>query len=134
MYSPIPRLGNLHTKLNVSSKNSSCEVLLQVKASSVNPSDINPLITFENTVLGSDVAGIVLEVGNDCTRLSVGDAVFGDIGANAFARFSEKKTKELGAYGEIAVAFGTFSLSLSLSLTYTHIIHDRESTREIRIK
>ena len=91
------RLGNLHTKYNLSSvsKNSTCEVLLQVKASSVNPSDINPTTAFEHTVLGSDVAGVVLDVGEDCERLKRGDTVFGDIGANTVARFSQKKTKEL---------------------------------------
>ena len=49
----------------------SCEVLIQVMASSVNPSDRYPSIAshYLPHVLGSDVAGTVVDVGADCTHL-----------------------------------------------------------------
>ena len=42
--------------------------------------------------------------GGVCTRLKVGDNVWGDIGANTHAKRGGAKTKELGGYGEYAVA------------------------------
>jgi NADPH:quinone reductase-like Zn-dependent oxidoreductase len=54
-------------------------------------------------VLGSDVAGLVVELGDGCNRLKVGDKVWGDIGANTYTS-SGAKTKELGGYGKYAVA------------------------------
>ena len=59
----------------------------------MNPSDINPATSFQHTVLGSDVAGVVVDIGEHCERLKPGDTVFGDIGANTIARFSQKKQK-----------------------------------------
>lgn len=54
-------------------------------------------------VLGSDVAGTVVAVGDGCTKLKVGDNVWGDIGANTLTA-SGQKTKELGGYAAYAVA------------------------------
>ena len=79
-------------------------MLIKVMASSVNPSDVSPHIQRHPKVLGSDVAGVVEAIGNGCTRLVVGDSVFGDIGANAVASSNQQKTKELGAYAEYVVA------------------------------
>lgn len=87
----------------------------------MNPSDINPTTAFEHTVLGSDVAGVVVDVGEDCERLKRGDTVFGDIGANAVARFSQEKTKELGAYVLLLVV--TLPLFSSLTLEHQHLKH-----------
>jgi len=75
-------------------------------ASSVNPSDRRPSVapSFERGghVLGSDVAGVVAEVGGGCSRLRVGDRVWGDIGANTHTA-TGGKTKELGGYGKYAM-------------------------------
>merc|ERR1712146_250274 len=68
----VPRLGDLHSKYDLKGSNASaCEVLIQVAASSVNPSDIHPTIAIYPSVLGSDVAGVVTSVGEGCTRLKV---------------------------------------------------------------
>lgn len=93
----IPTIGDLHRQY--SDLPSSCEYLLEVMASSVNPSDVSPQIAQYPHVIGSDVAAIVVEVGPGCTKLQVGDQVWADIGANT-RTVSGAKTKELGAYGE----------------------------------
>ena len=97
-----PKLGSLHELY--SDLPSECEVLIKVMASSVNPSDVSPHIQRRPKVLGSDVAGVVEAIGTGCTRLTVGTAVWGDIGANAVASSNQQKTKELGAYAEYVVA------------------------------
>jgi|EP00908_Phaeocystis_cordata_P000396 NADPH:quinone reductase-like Zn-dependent oxidoreductase len=102
---PVPAVGDLHKKY--SELPASCEVLIKVAASSVNPSDIHPTVASSMLphVLGSDVSGVVAQAGEDCQRLKVGDRVFGDIGANAHAKVPlHPKTKELGGYAEWAVA------------------------------
>jgi NADPH:quinone reductase-like Zn-dependent oxidoreductase len=69
-------------------------------------------------VMGSDIAGTVIAVGPGCTRLKVGDEVFGDIGANA--SFADNHggetvtTKQLGAWAEVCEALET-QLSLKPS-------------------
>jgi len=67
------------------------EVLLKVKAVSLNASDLEfvrgiPVYTRmwgfskpKYTILGSDVAGVIETVGKKVTQFKVGDAVFGDI-------------------------------------------------------
>jgi len=50
------------------------------------------------------VAGVVLNTSAGCARLKPGDRVWGDIGANTHAAGSGRRTKELGGYGEVAVA------------------------------
>lgn len=100
----VPVIGSLHdTFENLPSNFSSCEVLVQVMASSVNPSDVTPSVgrsKKQKVVLGSDVAGVVVAVDdqNPCKRLKVGSRVWGDIGANAHLSGSGLKTKELGGY------------------------------------
>eukprot|EP00656_Telonema_subtile_P017835 TRINITY_DN19619_c0_g1_i1.p1 TRINITY_DN19619_c0_g1~~TRINITY_DN19619_c0_g1_i1.p1 ORF type:complete len:423 (+),score=76.15 TRINITY_DN19619_c0_g1_i1:112-1269(+) len=100
---PQPLVGSLHELYNMPA---ACEVLVRVHASSVNPSDISPTIARYPKVLGSDVAGVVEAVGPGCTRLSVGQAVWGDIGANTNTS-NGTKTKELGAYAQHVVALET---------------------------
>eukprot|EP00750_Incisomonas_marina_P015101 INCI18079.1.p1 GENE.INCI18079.1~~INCI18079.1.p1 ORF type:complete len:216 (+),score=40.18 INCI18079.1:73-720(+) len=100
----VPVIGSLHdTFESLPSNFSSCEVLVQVLASSVNPSDVTPSVgrsKKQKVVLGSDVAGVVVAVDdqNPCKRLKVGSRVWGDIGANAHLTGSGLKTKELGGY------------------------------------
>lgn len=104
---PRPVLGSLHHEYRMPP---SCEVLIRVHASSVNPSDISPTIAQYPKVLGSDVAGVVeavMTVGSQaCTRLRAGDLVWGDIGANTNTT-SGNKTKELGGYAQYAIALET---------------------------
>lgn len=73
------------------------EVLLRVRASSLNPTDyvvmrgfLRPLSGWrrpKQQVCGMDVAGVVEAVGADVTELAVGDAVFG-VCRGAFAEYA----------------------------------------------
>ncbi|PKO43841.1 MAG: NADPH:quinone oxidoreductase [Betaproteobacteria bacterium HGW-Betaproteobacteria-4] len=75
------------------------EMLVQVHAASVNPVDnmivsgiFKPVLHFElPATLGSDLAGVVTEVGSGVTRFKVGDAIFANIfdrGTGAIAEFA----------------------------------------------
>jgi NADPH:quinone reductase-like Zn-dependent oxidoreductase len=75
------------------------EILVQVHAAGLNPIDnMIPKGTFKAMLrfqlpatLGSDLAGVVLEVGNRVTRFKPGDAVFAsifDLGTGALAEFA----------------------------------------------
>ncbi len=75
------------------------ELLVQVHAASVNPVDnmimtgiFKPVLHFQlPATLGSDLAGVVIEVGSDVTRFKAGDAVFAnifDLGTGAIAEFA----------------------------------------------
>lgn len=104
---------DLHTRYKWLPANATCELLLLVCASSVNPSDLHPSVaTLDHPkAYGSDIAGVVLNMTDpfgkgSCRRFAPGDRVYGDIGANThFSGFGEAKTKELGAYAQYAVAF-----------------------------
>jgi NADPH:quinone reductase-like Zn-dependent oxidoreductase len=77
------------------------EVLVKVKASSINKADTYMLkgepflIRFENgftpkkKILGADIAGQVEAVGKNVTEFKVGDEVFGDISACGWGGFAE---------------------------------------------
>lgn len=78
------------------------EVLVRVRASSINQADLDyltgtPFITRMGTGipkpkhagLGLDVAGVVEEVGAGVTRFAPGDAVFGDLTEHGFGAFAE---------------------------------------------
>ena len=75
------------------------ELLVQVHAASVNPIDnmiptglFKAVLKFEfPATLGSDLAGVVSEVGSRVTRFKVGDAVFAnifDLGTGSIAEFA----------------------------------------------
>ena len=75
------------------------EILVQVHAVGLNPIDnmipkgtFKPVLHFAlPAVMGSDVAGVVVEVGSRVTRFRVGDAVFAsifDLGIGALAEFA----------------------------------------------
>jgi NADPH:quinone reductase-like Zn-dependent oxidoreductase len=75
------------------------EMLVQVHAAGLNPVDymipkgtFKPLLKFQlPATLGSDLAGIVVKVGNRVTRFKVGDAVFAsifDLGTGSLAEFA----------------------------------------------
>jgi NADPH:quinone reductase-like Zn-dependent oxidoreductase len=74
------------------------EILVQVHAAGVNPIDnmipkgmFKPILKFDlPAVMGSDLAGTVVEVGSRVSRFKVGDAVFAsvfDLGTGSFADF-----------------------------------------------
>src|SRR6266571_5291781 len=75
------------------------EILVQVHAAGLNPIDnmipkgtFKPILRFRlPATLGSDLAGVVVEVGSRVTRFKPGDAVFAsifDLGTGAFAEFA----------------------------------------------
>src|SRR5204863_8299763 len=75
------------------------EILVQVHAVGLNPVDTlipkgtcKPMLRFElPATLGSDLAGVVVEVGSRVTRFKPGDAVFAsifDLGTGALAEFA----------------------------------------------
>jgi len=75
------------------------EILVQVHAAGLNPIDtmvpkgtFKPILKFQlPAILGSDLAGVVVEVGSRVTRFKLGDAVFAsifDLGKGALAEFA----------------------------------------------
>lgn len=75
------------------------DLLVEVYAAGVNPIDnmipagtFKPILKFSlPSVLGSDIAGVVTEVGSQVTRFKIGDAVFAstfDCGSGAIAEFA----------------------------------------------
>src|SRR5216110_3873732 len=75
------------------------EILVQVHAAGLNPIDymipkgtFKPMLRFQlPATLGSDLAGVVVEVGRRVTRFKPGDAVFASIfdhGTGALAEFA----------------------------------------------
>ena len=128
----VPALGSLHTRYDVPA-NATCEVLLSVRASSVNPSDVSAVRGHRDRrgrlhqyighhdfpkVLGSDVAGIVTGTTEGCTRLKVGDRVWGDIGATTWGP-DGGRTKQLGSYGSFAVALEAQLATIPRALSFS---------------
>lgn len=75
------------------------EILVQVNAAGLNPIDnmipkgtFKPLLKFElPAVMGSDLAGVVVQVGNRVSRFKVGDAVYAslfDLGRGSLAEYA----------------------------------------------
>jgi NADPH:quinone reductase-like Zn-dependent oxidoreductase len=75
------------------------EILVQVHAAGLNPIDymvpkgtFKPFLKFQlPATLGSDLSGVVVEIGNRVTRFKPGDAVFAsifDLGTGALAEFA----------------------------------------------
>jgi len=75
------------------------EILVQIHAVGLNPIDymipkgtFKPILKFQlPATMGSDLAGVVVEIGSRVTRFKVGDAVFGstfDLGAGSLAEFA----------------------------------------------
>eukprot|EP00929_Paragymnodinium_shiwhaense_P047959 TRINITY_DN24319_c0_g1_i1.p1 TRINITY_DN24319_c0_g1~~TRINITY_DN24319_c0_g1_i1.p1 ORF type:complete len:369 (+),score=58.99 TRINITY_DN24319_c0_g1_i1:74-1180(+) len=98
----VPKLGDLRRKFEGLPR--SCEVLLQISASSVNPADRSVSGPFPQ-VMGSDLSATVVAAEANCTRLKIGDRVWADIGA--VVNCSSGKGKENGAYAQYAVALET---------------------------
>jgi NADPH:quinone reductase-like Zn-dependent oxidoreductase len=75
------------------------QILVQVHAVGLNPVDtmipkgeFKPILKFQlPAVMGSDLAGVVVEVGNQVTRFKVGDSVYAslfDLGAGSLAEYA----------------------------------------------
>ena len=128
---PVPEVGSLHA--TYSGMPNSCEVQISVKVSSVNPSDRFPTVaqSLLPHVLGSDVAGEVVAAEPGCTNLNVGDRVWGDIGANTFAA-DGSKTKQLGGYGQYAVALESQLWQIPLQMSYQEAGAGCNSTHKVR--
>lgn len=83
------------------------EVLVQVHSSSINAMEWHLVngkpyllrVAFglrpRRPILGADVAGTVVTVGEDVTRFAPGDHVFGEIGAGAYARYAVAQERHL---------------------------------------
>lgn len=83
------------------------EVLVRVRASSVNAMEWHLMngkpylmrLAFglrpRNAVLGADIAGTVVAIGEDVTRFEPGDEVFGEIGAGAYAEYARARVDHL---------------------------------------
>ena len=67
-----PVLGDLHSRY--SGLPNSCEVLVAVNYSSINPADRYASPPFPQ-VMGSDIGAVVIKTQPSCTRLKVGDKV-----------------------------------------------------------
>jgi len=74
------------------------DILVKVRAAGVNPIDnmipkgmFKPILKFQlPATMGSDFAGVVVEIGSRVSRFQVGDAVYGsvfDLGNGSFAEF-----------------------------------------------
>lgn len=71
------------------------EVLVRVRAVSVNAADYRSMklgIVPKRHIYGADIAGTVVETGEDVSRLAVGDAVIGDNALYGFGGFAEYTT------------------------------------------
>ena len=108
---PIPAPNAMFSHYANLPANASCEVLIAVAYSSVNPSDISPTMATNDRYpkpMGSDAAGKVIAVhpkkkgaaNCEASGLMVGDNVWGDIGANTAV--GTHRTKELGGYAQFA--------------------------------
>ena len=84
------------------------EVLVKVRGISINPFDwrlmrgspflarlFNGILRPKNQILGADIAGDVVAVGNGVTEFKVGDAVFGGSGFGGFAEYVKIPEKGL---------------------------------------
>jgi NADPH:quinone reductase-like Zn-dependent oxidoreductase len=75
------------------------EILVEVHAAGINPIDnmittgiFKPILRFKlPAIMGSDLAGVVTEVGSSVTRFKIGDAIFAnvfDLGTGSIAEFA----------------------------------------------
>ncbi|GAA1749158.1 NADP-dependent oxidoreductase [Rothia terrae] len=116
------------------------DVLIRVKATSVNPVDtmirdgkFKPILSRKlPMIMGNDVAGVVIEVGSQVAEFSVGDEVYARPQLNSFGTFADEI-----AIHEDAVAHKPESLSMNeaaalplVSLTAWQALTERSSVRE----
>lgn len=113
------------------------QVLIKVAASSVNPYDwhflrgspffirlvSSGLFKPKNHILGADVAGTVEKVGANVEKFKVGDQVFGDIGAAAFAQYAVASPDKLAKKPE-NVSFKDAGVAGIAGLTALQAVRD----------
>jgi len=113
------------------------QVLIEVKASSVNPYDWHFLrgspffvrlaasgfLKPKNLVLGADVSGTVVQVGTNTQGFSVGDHVFGDIEVGAFAQFAAADTGKISLKPEGVSHVDAAAVGIA-GLTALQAVHD----------
>lgn len=94
-YGKSPEIGFAHVPRPVLKPN---EMLVEVHAAGINPIDnmiptgiFKPVLRFQlPAVMGSDLAGVVVEVGSNVTRFKIGDAIFANVfdqGTGSIAEF-----------------------------------------------
>lgn len=104
------------------------ELLVQVAATAVNRADIHVLsgsLRFstglfrpKQRILGSDVAGVVADVGEGVTQFQVGDAVFGDLSAQGRGGLAEFVTAPAGLW---ALKPGNLSFAQAAAVPMTAV-------------
>ncbi|SFJ41128.1 NADP-dependent oxidoreductase [Olleya namhaensis] len=114
------------------------EVLVAVKAISLNPADVKPKYVDEMlnsmygekrpVILGWDIAGTITEVGTDVTNLKVGDKVFGMVNfpgvGNAYAEFVAAPENHLAIMPE-TISFEEAAATTLAALTALQILSGR---------
>jgi NADPH:quinone reductase-like Zn-dependent oxidoreductase len=111
-------------------------VLVRIVASSLNMFDVHMttglpllarlsagLIKPKHRIPGSDLAGIVTQVGANVTDFSVGDAVFGAIGCGAFAEYAAVPSRAL-AHKPDSVSFDKAASSPLAGTTALQALRD----------
>jgi NADPH:quinone reductase-like Zn-dependent oxidoreductase len=111
------------------------QVLVRVEASSINAADYrlmraNPFLVrlmnglwrpVKRRVLGQDVAGVVVAIGEGVTRFALGDRVFGETPMNADGAFADSCVAEEGALARLPDEVG-FDEGAALPLAGTTAI------------
>ncbi|MDO6516816.1 NADP-dependent oxidoreductase [Zobellia uliginosa] len=114
------------------------EVLVAVKAISLNPADVKPKYVDKMlnmmygekrpVILGWDIAGTVTQVGTDVTNLKVGDKVFGMVNfpgvGNAYAEFVAAPENHLAIMPE-TISFEEAAATTLAALTALQILSGR---------
>ena len=114
------------------------EVLVAVKAISLNPADVKPKYVDEMlnsmygekrpVILGWDIAGTITQVGTDVTNLKVGDKVFGMVNfpgvGNAYAEFVAAPEFHLAIMPE-TISFEEAAATTLAALTALQILSGR---------
>ena len=114
------------------------EVLVAVKAISLNPADVKPKYVDEMlnsmygekrpVILGWDIAGTITQVGTDVTNLKVGDKVFGMVNfpgvGNAYAEFVAAPENHLAIMPE-TISFEEAAATTLAALTALQILSGR---------
>lgn len=94
------------------------QLLLKVRAASVNPVDYKMALRQKGGTLGMDVSGVVVAVGEGCGDFSVGDEVYGDTQRGSYAEYAwapcskvgrrnASSPESLAAHASLPIAAGT---------------------------
>lgn len=111
------------------------EILIRVRASSVNPIDwklrsgyMKILVGFKPTkILGADYSGIIIETGSKVSKFKVGDAVFGLLHGyrgGAYAEFLKSKEKYTCLKPKNSNFEEAASIPLAALTSYQALVHE----------